>query len=71
MTINEDGSVSFTLTKDQYEQYQSWRKNLPEIDTATIGGAFEFVFIPTGVGTIELVRRVDSKSIDLTDYLNW
>ena len=84
MTHNEDGSVTFTLTNEQWDKYIKWRKKLPDLcDSAfgAAGGGYEFVFTPTGLGTVELVRRCDSKSIggakkkdkeiNLTDFSHW
>lgn len=73
MIKNDDGSVSFTLTKEQWEKYLEWEKNLPKLESGyfgTIGGGIEFVFSPTGIGIFESVRRLDNKEheIDLTDY---
>lgn len=37
-----------------------------------IGGGLEYIFIPTGLGTITKVREcITKEEIDLTDYDNW
>jgi hypothetical protein len=56
------------------EKFDKWRKdnnkNKGEVYVGAAGGAYEFVFIPTGIGTVTKVRCADGEEIDLTDITN-
>lgn len=62
---------TFTLTSEQMEKFEKWRKKRNkkkgEVYVGAVGGAYEFVFIPTGIGTISLVRCADGGELNLTD----
>ena len=59
--------MKFELSKEQYEKYIEWRKSLPKVDYGAIGGGFHFVFTPTGIGCIVLVKSDCGSQIDLTE----
>lgn len=65
----------FTLTPKQVEKYEKWlekkNKKSGEVYVGAIGGAYSFVFIPTGLGTIEKVVCTDGSELDLTDSDSW
>lgn len=58
----------FSLSKKEYDKYNAWRKSKEEVYVGAIGGAYEFCFIPTGLGTIVKVKCADGTELDLTDY---
>ena len=58
----------FTLYPSQLEKFHKWRKEKDsEVYVGAVGGAYEFIFIPTGIGTISKVRCADGTEIDLTE----
>jgi hypothetical protein len=63
--------TTFTLSPAKMEKFEKWRKaknkKKGEVYVGAIGGAYEFVFIPTGIGTITKVRCADGEEIDLTE----
>lgn len=70
---NELDERSFTLTKEQMTKFNKWRKekNLPNDYCGMVGGCFSFVFTPTSIGCIEVIKCADGTELDLTDYDNW
>ncbi len=58
--------ITFTLTDEQEEKFNKWRKE--RTLTSTIGGAYTFCFTPTGVGTIITINCADDTELNLTDY---
>ena len=65
--------MKFELTEQDIKRVEKWKETLPEIPQDINGKdkVFEYVFYPTGQGTIKLVRRVDGAEIDLTNYDKW
>lgn len=65
-------TFDFDLTPEQLSRYEEWRRGLlargPEPYVGAVGGAYTFMFTPTGIGTLLRVVRVDGEEIDLTDY---
>ena len=61
----------FELTDEQLAKYDEWKRDLPPLEPATIGGAYSFLFTPTGLGCEVVVIRVDGHKIDLTDRSKW
>jgi hypothetical protein len=44
-----------------------WKKGM-----GAIGGGFEFVFVPTSIGTLSLIRCAKcKKDLQLTDFSTW
>lgn len=66
---------TFTLTAEQVEKFEKWRKKKNkkdgEVYVGAIGGAYTFCFTPTGLGTIEKVTCADGTELDLTDFDTW
>ena len=61
----------FTLDKEQTEKFEKWRKEKKDsLPQATIGGAYTFCFIPTGLGTITIIKCVDGTELDVTHDFN-
>lgn len=67
---SNDIARSFHLSKTQNEKFEKWRKKLPKKDYGTIGGGYQFIFEPNGIGTVVTVKRADGKQLDLTED-NW
>lgn len=65
--------MKFELTEIEIKKVEEWKKTLKEIPSDVNGEdlQFEYIFYPTGLGTIKLVRRKDGEEIDLTDYNKW
>lgn len=63
--------ISFGLTEAQTQQYVAWALAKP-VSKDALGTQFEFVFIPTSLGTICKVKcLVTQDELDLTDYSTW
>lgn len=60
----------FEITKEQEEKIREWKKTLV-YSPATIGGAFEFCFTPTGLGMIIIVKCVNGQTLNLTEDEIW
>jgi len=60
----------FAIDEKAIKKYNAWLKKQPKINLGAAGGETEFVFIPTGLGTI-ILARYNGKEIDLTDFDNW
>ena len=43
-----------------------YRKAKGEVYVGAIGGAYEFCFIPTGIGQVKKVKCADGTELDLT-----
>lgn len=63
--------TTFTLSPAKMEKFDKWRKaknkKKGEVYVGAAGGAYEFAFIPTGLGIITKVRCADGEEIDLTE----
>jgi hypothetical protein len=59
--------LTFTLSPEKVKKYEEWSKSKGEIYVGAVGGAYEFVFIPTGIGTITKVKCADGTELDLTE----
>ena len=65
--------IKFEFTKEQVKKLNAWKATLPTLPQGYFGvngGGFEFIFIPTSIGTIVKARRTDGDGheIDLTEY---
>lgn len=62
----------FELTEDQRRRYEEWKRELrarkPDPYLGMTGGAYTFMFTPTGTGVLVRVVRADGEEVDLTDY---
>jgi hypothetical protein len=74
--------IIFNLTKEEVEKINAWRKDHDcKLDDdpifpgqkkiGAIGGQFTYLFTPTGLGTITIVRCGCGAEIDLTDVDSW
>ena len=65
--------MKFEITEEEVAKIEKWKETLDEIPEDVNGKdlQFEYVFYPTGLGIIKLVRRVDGAEIDITDYDKW
>jgi hypothetical protein len=64
-------TIKFELDEEQTKKYHEWRANLPKVDYGAIGGGYQFIFIPTGLGDIVKVKRDDGHELQLTDTSKW
>lgn len=63
--------ISFGLTEAQTQKYVTWALAKP-VSKDALGTQFEFLFIPTSLGTICKVKcLVTQDELDLTDYSAW
>ena len=69
----ESEEMTFVLTKEDLDKINKWKEKLTPIPNDVNGPNFkyEYVFYPTGVGTMKIVRRADGEEYDLTDYSDW
>lgn len=63
--------MEFSLTKEEVERVEAWKKQFDNWPQGVSGGTFQYVFIPTTIGTIILVRHNSGAELDLTDYDSW
>jgi len=65
--------MKFELTDEEVEKVEKWKETLCKIPEDINGKKlqFEYIFYPTGLGTVKIVRRIDGKDIDVTDYDKW
>jgi len=65
--------MTFELDENELEQFEKWKKQLPPFEADVLGEeyCFEYVFYPTGLGTVKKVRRVDGAELDMTNYDEW
>ena len=64
----------FELSKNEELKIKTWKENLPEVTYDVWGKeyCYEYVFYPTGLGVIKIVRRTaDGAVLDLTNYDTW
>ena len=68
--------LAFKLTDEQVELANKWmeekEKTFKQDHYGAVGGSFGFLFIPTSIGTIEIIKCFcDDDELDLTDYDSW
>lgn len=61
----------FSLNEEQKLKFLEWVKTLPAEPPTAIGGAFTYMFTPTGLGVIVKVRYYNGSEVDLTSYEDW
>lgn len=62
----------FSISSKQLAKINRWIKKKPFKPVGTIGGRYEYIFIPTALGVIIKVRdSIMGDEIDVTDYLDW
>jgi hypothetical protein len=63
----------FHVSPKEERVIKQWKSTLPLIQHDMFGNryAYEFLFRPTGLGIIKIVRRIDGLELDLTDYDSW
>ena len=66
---------TFTIDDKHTEAINAFKKKCKEEDSqgaGAIGGRFQYVFIPTGLGVITKVKdSFSDNELDLTDYDMW
>lgn len=61
--------TDFKLSAQQIKKYEEWKDNKSkEVYVGAIGGAYSFIFTPTGVGIIIKVACADGTELDLTEW---
>jgi hypothetical protein len=62
--------LNFTLTEKEMEEIRIWKDSLPKPVDDVFGKdyCYHYIFHPTGLGIVKLVRRLDGYELDLTDY---
>jgi hypothetical protein len=62
--------LNFTLTEKEMEEIRIWNDSLPKPVEDVFGKeyCYQYIFHPTGLGIIKLIRRLDGYELDLTDY---
>jgi hypothetical protein len=62
----------FQLSDEERAKIQKWVDELPPGPTGATGGRLTYLFTPTTIGTVVVVRDNWSKlEIDVTDYESW
>lgn len=63
--------MNFQLTKEQLIKLKEWKDSLPYLSEDSVsvnGGGYSFIFIPTSIGELQIVERVDGHKINLTNF---
>ena len=63
--------LTFTLTVEQEKKIAEFHPNCKHKYTGAIGGGFEYLFHPTGIGCAVEFKCVCGKTLDVTDYDGW
>lgn len=63
--------MNFELTVAEVARVEEWKKQFDSWPQGVSGGTFSYIFIPTSIGTIVLVRHNSGAELDLTDYDAW
>ena len=64
----------FELDETETQRFEDWKKKQKATDPqiATLGERWTFMFTPTGLGTIVVVKdNLLKEELDLTDWENW
>lgn len=67
-------NYNFSLTPQQSEEVNNWleKHECKQIDAGAIGGAFSYIFTPTGLGVIEKIRcNICLEILDVSEYDEW
>lgn len=60
---------TFELSDEQEKKFNEWREAKgKEVYVGAVGGAYDFCFTPTGIGTIVTVKCADGTELDLTEW---
>lgn len=59
--------MTFRLSPSQINRVRAWQECLPKLKQTAIGGAYEYIFNPTGIGLFVTCKRCDGHKIDLTE----
>lgn len=66
--------MTFEITSEKYAKFLEWREELIQKGIHdnkkmnAIGGAFSFLFVPTGLGMALYARHISGEELDLTDW---
>lgn len=65
--------MTFELDENEVKEFEKWKGQLPPIELDVFGEEYqyEYIFYPTGLGTVKKIRRVDGKELNLTNYDEW
>jgi hypothetical protein len=73
--LREILKVSFTLTAEQAERARAWQAAMEvehPANSGAVGGRFQFIFTPTGIGDCCSVHdSVTGVDLDITDFTDW
>lgn len=65
-------NYKFELSKEQIKKLEEWQDTLPDVYTGAIGGRYQYIFTPTGLGDALTVKDLSTKQvINLTEYDLW
>lgn len=62
--------MQFELSDTQLEKFEKWAddNNFSQTDAGSFGGAFTFLFCPTGTGDLITVRHMSGAELELTEF---
>jgi hypothetical protein len=67
--------MDFSFSKEQNERYIIWykkhRRKCPIENSGAIGGKYSYIFTPTSLGVITIVKCACGEELDLTDVGEW
>lgn len=60
--------MTFELSEKQLKKLNKWKKSKDgDMYVGAIGGAYDFTFTPTNIGTVVIVKCADNTELDLTE----
>ena len=64
---NKDVVFKFEIDTEQHKKFLKFKKKLKKQYFGAVGGGEQFIFIPTGIGTL-VKAKYGEDEIDLTNY---
>ena len=63
---------TFKLNDKQLKKISKWMEKRGESNRGTIGGRYEYIFVPTSLSVVEKVRDTyNGEELDVTEYVKW
>jgi hypothetical protein len=61
----------FELSEKDLSKIERWKKSLPPAVMVTNGGGYDYIFTPTGLGTLFIVKRYDGYELEVWGSEDW
>ena len=67
--------LEFVMSEKEVADFDKWRKShrceIDEMSPAAIGGRWTFMFTPTGLGNVTVVKCACGAELEVTDVSMW